>query len=177
MSIRAPRTHDHRTRRVLVFQQVPVFARVQMRQHSRAVESENDIPTPGFKAFMMVLLTGFVSGFIFGALITVYTGFSWAVSGVIGLVGALSLGVGYAFAGLLAKTFEVFAPNTTRVVPLVPLQLVLSVTGAFLISLLVLSGLPYVYVFSGALYFALCSLGITILCHRRYFETQKSPLL
>lgn len=177
MSVRAPHPNDQPNRRVLIFQQVPVFSRVQMRQQAREIEPENDIPAPGFKAFMMVLLTGFVSGFIFGALITVYTGFSWAVSGVIGLVGALSLGAGYAFAGLLAKTFEVFAPSTTRVLPLVPLQLVLSVAGAFLISLLVLSGLPYVYVFSGALYFALCSLGITILCHRRYFETQKSPLL
>lgn len=129
-----------------------------------------------WRAFWVVLATGIVSGALFGALIANPSHQALTAALVWGLVGALSLGIGYAFAELLGKTVEVLALRKLIFLALPIGKLPVSVVGTFLVSLLILQGLPYVFVLSGALYFTLYALGVTILSYRSYFETQRNPL-
>lgn len=133
---------------------------------------------PGFtwKTFLAVLATGIFSGALFGALIASSSEVARSAALVWSFVGALSLGIGYAFAELLGKTVEVLGVRKLIFFALPIGKVPISVMGTFLISLLILQGLPYVFVLSGALYFTLYGLGVTILSYRAYFETQRNPL-
>ncbi|MBM7051773.1 hypothetical protein [Rothia sp. ZJ1223] len=139
---------------------------------------ENRTPLPGFtwQSLIFALVVGMFAGLIFGLLMARAGGFPQSQVAVLALVGALSLGVGYVLAELMGKTVEVLGLRRLIFFALPIGKVPVAVMTTFVMSFFIVQGQSYVFVLSGALYFALYALGVMILNYRSYFESQRNSL-